>query len=408
MTYIPSPYVNNDSVLDSTIDSSKIIGGAITRSNSNVFNNLITMNGVAINSGVSYKYITSTSPTGYTISSSIGCHTIETASGFGGNLTLDTPSSSDYGWVLNIKNTKGSDLTINTSPINILKISRNTISTTNGVTPSSLISGWTAGSPGKVRYQTQGAHGLKTGQMVTIDSIGGGNPSGGYNGSFTITVCDALGNTVSNPAATYFYVSNSTTGTATVTSSSSVRRGAANSIVTTASVYGIVAGQFICGIGLNDGVRITGLTTLETPSTTEITFSVTQNSRLDTLVTGPFIDFQGGGTNVVPRTYTSSSVAISTTSSSGTTYTINTSAAHGLTTGQYVTITGVNNSAYNITGMVTVETTTRFTIVGTTLGPTAGSGGTVNILPTANPIVISHNNSNTLVSNGDHWIRIRS
>jgi hypothetical protein len=78
-------------------------------------------------------------------------------------------------------------------------------------------------------------------------------------------------------------------------------------------------------------------------------------------------------------TFTMTGKTFATTSTaSGTTYTYTTSSAHGLSTGDTVTLTGFGVAAYNATGVtVTVTSATTFTRVGGTSGPAASSGTTV-------------------------------
>ena len=55
-------------------------------------------------------------------------------------------------------------------------------------------------------------------------------------------------------------------------------------------------------------------------------------------------------------------VSISSITRSGTTATVTTAAAHGLTTGEYVRVAGADQSDYNIRAQVTVSSTTIFTM----------------------------------------------
>ena len=70
---------------------------------------------------------------------------------------------------------------------------------------------------------------------------------------------------------------------------------------------------------------------------------------------------------------------ITTTSGTTTTLTYNTSAAHGLSAGQIVTITGNNVAAYNLTNatLATASGTTFTITVSLGSAPASGSGGTV-------------------------------
>lgn len=78
--------------------------------------------------------------------------------------------------------------------------------------------------------------------------------------------------------------------------------------------------------------------------------------------------------------YVSAAIAISSASWSGGTATINTSAVHGLTSGDYVSITGVTPAAYNVRGTVTVVDTDTFTIGIASNPGTYTSGGSVGTI----------------------------
>lgn len=67
--------------------------------------------------------------------------------------------------------------------------------------------------------------------------------------------------------------------------------------------------------------------------------------------------------------------AVSSITRSSSTATVTTSAAHGLTTGDYVTVSGADQSEYNVTAQVTVTSTTVFTytVSGTPATPATGT-----------------------------------
>ncbi len=83
--------------------------------------------------------------------------------------------------------------------------------------------------------------------------------------------------------------------------------------------------------------------------------------------------------------------SITAANESGSTVTITTSAAHGLSLGDYVVIAGVGLSGYNGTFTVaSVISTTKFTYTDSTSGLTASSGGTsTRALSILNPPVLS-------------------
>jgi len=78
--------------------------------------------------------------------------------------------------------------------------------------------------------------------------------------------------------------------------------------------------------------------------------------------------------------YVSASKAIGSASWATGTATINTSAAHGLTTGDYVEITGATPATYNVRGTVTVTDTDTFTIPITSNPGAYTSGGDVKTI----------------------------
>lgn len=72
------------------------------------------------------------------------------------------------------------------------------------------------------------------------------------------------------------------------------------------------------------------------------------------------------GVTIATSTWTISPVkpaalSVSSITRSSTTATVTTAAAHGLSTGDWVTIAGASDSDYNITAQITVTTTTAFT-----------------------------------------------
>lgn len=62
----------------------------------------------------------------------------------------------------------------------------------------------------------------------------------------------------------------------------------------------------------------------------------------------------------------------------GSTYTYTTSGPHGLASGSPVTITGISNSAFNISGTATTTTPTTFVLSGTTVATLTSESGTVS------------------------------
>lgn len=80
---------------------------------------------------------------------------------------------------------------------------------------------------------------------------------------------------------------------------------------------------------------------------------------------------------------------ISTATSSSTTATITTSAAHGFSTSDSVVVTGVNVAGYNGTFTITVTGSTTFTYTTVGSGLASGNVGTCNVNGWSNPVIVT-------------------
>ncbi len=215
---------------------------------------------------------------------------------------------------------------------------------------------------------TASAHGLTTGQSVTI----AGADQAEYNGTFTITV---------TAASTFTYTVTGTpatpaTGTITAQAAqsvSSITRSAGTATVTTASVHGFTTGQSVTIAGA-DQTEYNGTFTIAVTGASTFTYTVT-------------------GTPATPATGTITAQAAQSVSSitlSTSTATVTTTSAHGFTTGQSVTIAGANQAEYNgtFTIAVTGASTFTYTVTGTPGTPATGTI-TAQALPLPLPPTLS-------------------
>lgn len=214
---------------------------------------------------------------------------------------------------------------------------------------------------------TAANHSLAVGSTVTVAGV----THAGYNGDFTVA---------SVPNATTFtyaiagplpsaYGGTVTRNSVPITATGAtwnVGTGAAT--VTTAAAHGQVAGATVT----ISGVGVAGYNgTFTTLSTT--------NTSITYLVAGPLAASGGGSvTFAVPPAATA--ITFPAASSQGTTASITTTAAHNLTVGAPVTISGVAEAGYNGTFTVTaVPTTTRFSYTTAGSDLPVSSGGSVSV-----------------------------
>jgi hypothetical protein len=145
----------------------------------------------------------------------------------------------------------------------------------------------------------------------------------------------------------------------------------ASGTYTISAYFYIPAGSTIAGRTVSLTAETSGATTSNSTSATLTVGSWTRASARVT-VTGAT-----SAKNLVARLSNTPNVNLSTASGNGTiiTYTTQGAAAHGLTTGDIVTITGFTPTGYNQTSKsVTVLNTTQFTIAGSTTGTSSGTG----------------------------------
>ena len=191
-----------------------------------------------------------------------------------------------------------------------------------------------------IEVTTSAVHGYTTGDKVTIQGTGASTYDATTPWSITVTSTTKFTFTVSGgstpnlnpaPAAAKAY-KNSTVAT-----------------VTTASAHGFVAGQKITVAGAAPSGFNTVTTVLTAPTTTQFTYTLP--SAL-------------GGAATTVGTSTSNTATVMAT-------------AHGLTTGQSVTIAGASPSGYNGVFGATVIDANTFTYVYNVAAPLAASTGTI-------------------------------
>ena len=184
---------------------------------------------------------------------------------------------------------------------------------------------------------TATAHGLVTGNSITISGI---TPNA-YNGTYRITVLNATQFTY--VMATTPATNSTSNGTAyAITSITSSGNGAT---VTTASAHNLFTGNTITVIGC-------------TPSAYNGTFYIT---KVDA-TSFTYVMASVPATNATTvGTYSVAASVIGSASYSGTLASIVTNTAHGLITGNQVTVSGFTPSDFNGTFIVTVLNTTSFT-----------------------------------------------
>jgi len=186
---------------------------------------------------------------------------------------------------------------------------------------------------------TNVAHGLVTGNQIVMSGI---TPSA-YNGTFIITVLNATQFTyvMSSTPAT-----NSTSnGTAyAITSITNVGTGA---LVTTAADHNLYTGNVIVVTGATPSAY-NGTYTITKQSATTFTYALTTNP---------------GGNATVVGTYSVTAQTISALSHNGTSASATTSVAHGLITGNQITVSGCTPADYNGTFIITKINNTQFSYV---------------------------------------------
>ena len=186
---------------------------------------------------------------------------------------------------------------------------------------------------------TNVAHNLVTGNQIVMSGI---TPAA-YNGTFIITVLNATQFTyvmASTPAS-------SATSNGTAYAIAAITNTGTGALVTTASAHNLYTGNV---------VTITGAT----PSAYNGTWAITRQSATTftyALTTNP------GGNATVVGTYSVAAQTITYLSHNGTQANVTTTIAHGLYTGNQITVAGSTPSEYNGTFNITVLNDTQFTYV---------------------------------------------
>ena len=226
-----------------------------------------------------------------------------------------------------------------------------------------------------------------------------------YNGAFTIASTTSTTMTVNS---TLFAIS-------TITAAYAV---SATSIVFTSSVpVGVVVGQTITATGFSSAPfnmtaqLITAVTTYTITVTTSLA-AIGPSVSIGTLLVSPTasggtIYTSTATTALTPTGYyqtvnlTSPVIPLASVVGNGYAATYTSSNAHGLSVGQYVTIAGVTNSAFNTSNalpVILVPSTTSFTIGNTTAASSTG-GNAVNVSTiTTGNVVNQYYNTNTLIT----------
>jgi len=253
-------------------------------------------------------------------------------------------------------------------------------------------------------FSNSSTHNLSAGSSIYCTGF---TPSK-FNGAFTIASTTSTTMTVNS---TLFAINTITAAYATSTTS----------IVFTSSVpVGVVVGETITSSGFSTGFNKSG--TVLSVTTYTITLTVTgatvgPSVSIGTLLvssTAGGIDASGGTiytstatTALTPTGYyqtvnlTSPVIPLASVVGNGYAATYTSSNAHGLSVGQYVTIAGVTNSAFNTSNalpVILVPSTTSFTIGNTTAASSTG-GNAVNVSTiTTGNVVNQYYNTNTLIT----------
>jgi hypothetical protein len=237
---------------------------------------------------------------------------------------------------------------------------------------------WASGSGGLATITTSAAHGLSTGQSVSISNA---SPSG-WNGTYVVTVTGATQFTyalTSNPG-THVSGGQVSQPLSWVNSTSW-----SSDIVTivTAAAHNLRSEQYvtISGIlpaGYNGTYRVTVI------DATRFSY---RRSNPGAYVSGGLVALAGITGTVMAGTTTN--ITGTTWATSGT-VTVTTAAAHGLSIGKTVYINGVTPAGYNgVYAITSVPSSTSFNIGLPNAGLAAGAGGLVAVAAPANATISS-------------------
>lgn len=196
---------------------------------------------------------------------------------------------------------------------------------------------------------TENPHGLVTGNQIVMSGI---TPST-YNGTFIITVLNATQFTYTTSATP---ASNATSNGSAYAISSITNIGT-GALVTTSSAHNLFTGNTVIVTGAvpstyNGTYKITKI------SATEFAYALTSNPGSNATTVG---------------SYSVPAFAPNSITNLGSLATVTTLAAHGLITGNQVTVSGCTPSDYNGTFIITVTSPTTFTYTMVTTPPTVAT-----------------------------------
>ena len=206
-------------------------------------------------------------------------------------------------------------------------------------------------SSGTATFRTTTAHGLSSGQTVTLSNI---SPTA-WNGNYVITVTDSTHFTAvlaSNPGA--YSSGGHVSSPLSFVSSASWSNNKVT--VTTSAAHNLVSDQFVTISGASPSAY-NGTNRITVIDSTH--FRYFRSTTPGTYGSGGTIAIAGGTSTVMASPISNSTInAVSWASSSAT---VTTAAAHGLTAGQSVHISGAYPAGYNGRYVVSVVDSTHFT-----------------------------------------------
>jgi len=186
---------------------------------------------------------------------------------------------------------------------------------------------------------TNVAHGLVTGNQIVMAGV---TPAA-YNGTFIITVLNATQFTyvmATTPAS-------SATANGTAYAITSITNTGTGALVTTASAHNLYTGNIIVVTGATPAAY-NGTYAITRQSATTFTYALTTNP---------------GGDATVQGTYSVAANTITFLAHDGTTANVTTATAHGLLTGNQITVSGCTPADYNGTFIITRLNDTQFRYV---------------------------------------------
>ena len=278
--------------------------------------------------------------------------------------------------------------------------------TSNALTSSSAVATATT-----IVFSNATAHGLSAGASIYCTGF---TPTL-YNGAFTLASVTANTMTVNS---TLFAVSTITAAYATSTS---------NIVFTSSVPLGLLVGQTVTTTGFSSGFNVTAqaITAVTTYTITVTTSGATVGAAASMGTLLALASASGGtiytttATSALTPTgfyqtlnLTSPVIPLASVVGNGYAATFTSSNVHGLSVGQYVTIAGVTNSAFNTSNalpIILVPSTTSFTIGNTTAASSTG-GNAVNVSTitstgaTQYALPIQAGNSAAIVWTGSNYV----